>query len=51
MARYLESDPIGLEGGLNTYTYVLGTPVNAIDVALPWMISNSSGTSGPLSNA
>lgn len=29
--RYLESDPIGLDGGLNTYSYGLNNSVNNID--------------------
>lgn len=46
-ARYIHSDPVGLGGGVNTYTYVGGNPIGSIDpLGLDTLVIINGRTSG-----
>ena len=51
-ARYIESDPIGLKGGVNTFTYVGDNPLTRTDrLGLAWSCSCQSSKEGGANNA
>lgn len=47
IGRYIESDPIGIHGGLNTYQYGRASPLNYIDPSGLWPVQDDWQSSPP----
>src|SRR5260370_33673003 len=39
LGRFISEDPIGFQGGINVYTYVLNSPLNLVDPSGLWAIA------------
>lgn len=47
IGRYVESDPIGLQGGINTYSYAYDAPIDQVDPYGLWVKLCSRKLGGP----